>query len=100
MILQYINGILMLHIKSKMTIALTHLTPTKTKVHVIKDVDFQHKLPKRDSLLCRFRFFFVFFFCFFLFFFFFFFFFLLARQIKSIFNKNRAFSETSMKFGM
>ena len=24
----------------------------------------------------------------------------LARQIKSIFNKNRAFSETSMKFGM
>ena len=25
---------------------------------------------------------------------------LIARQIKSIFNKNRAFSETSMKFGM
>ena len=25
---------------------------------------------------------------------------ILARQIKSIFNKNRAFSETSMKFGM
>ena len=33
MIKQYINGILMLHIKSKMTIVLTHLTPTKTKVH-------------------------------------------------------------------
>ena len=26
--------------------------------------------------------------------------FTIARQIKSIFNKNRAFSETSMKFGM
>ena len=25
---------------------------------------------------------------------------LVARQIKSIFNKNHAFSETSMKFGM
>ena len=24
----------------------------------------------------------------------------ICRQIKSIFNKNRAFSETSMKFGM
>ena len=25
---------------------------------------------------------------------------ILDRQVKSIFNKNRAFSETSMKFGM